>query len=210
MDCSRIEQHLSGYIESSLRVDEMNQVEEHLKSCLHCSELLNEMRSVASLCQSYPTLELDPDFLERILLRTSGRPRTLSFQERFQRYFWGPLLTPRFAAGAVLATLFLALTLNLMMPRISTALSLLSPPEMLRMMDRGVQRLYGEGLKVYNKKNELQEDFIFFKNDTVDRMRFFFERMEVPVEGRKKSEEPVREKDGTLKEKRTQMLLWPA
>ena len=210
MDCSRIEQQLSGYMESSLHADEMNQVEEHLKSCLHCSELLNEMRSVASLCQSYPTLELDPDFLERILLRTSGRPRTQSFQERFQRYFWGPLLTPRFAAGAVLATLFLALTLNLMMPRISTALSLLSPPEMLRIIDRGVQRLYGEGLKVYNKKNELQEDFIFFKNDTVDKMRFFFEKMEVPVEGRKKSEEPVREKDGTLKEKRTQMLLWPA
>lgn len=210
MNCARIEQQLSAYMESSLPVDETSQVEEHLKSCGNCSELLNEMRSVAALCQNYPTLELDPDLLERILLRTSGRPRTLSFRERFQRYFWGPLLTPRFAAGAVLATLFLAVTLNLMMPRISAALSLLSPPEMLRIMDRGVQSLYSEGLKVYNKKNELQDQFIFFKNDTVDKMRFFFEKMEVPVEGRKESEQPGREKEQTPKGKRTQLLLWPA
>lgn len=210
MDCSRIEQQLSEYIENNLPVDETNQVEEHLKSCRHCSELLNEMQSVAAICQSYPALELEPDLLERILLRTSGRPRTLSFQERFHRYFWGPLLTPRFAAGAILATLFLAVTLNLMMPRLSTALSLLSPPEMLRMMDRGVQRLYSEGLRVYNKTNELQDDFIFIKNNTVDKMRFFIERMEVPVEGRKEFEKPVREKDGTPKEKHSHLLLWPA
>jgi len=197
-------------MESSLPADETNQVEEHLKGCRQCSELLFEMQSVAALCQSYPTLELEPDLLERILLRTSGRPRTLSFRERFQKYFWGPLLTPRFAAGAVLATLFLALSLNLMMPRLSTALSLLSPPEMLRILDRGVQTLYSEGLRVYNKTNELQENFIYFKNDTVDKMRFFFERMEVPVEGRQKSEDPVREKESTPREKRTHLLMWPA
>jgi hypothetical protein len=210
MNCSKIEQKLSAYMESSLPVNETSQVEEHLKSCRQCSELLHEMRSVAALCQSYPTLQLQPDLLEKILLRTSGRPRTLSFQERLQKYFWAPLLTPRFAAGAVLATLFLALSLNLMMPRISTALSLLSPPEMLRMLDRGVQTLYSKGLRVYNKTSELQDHFIFFKNDTVDKMRFFFERMEIPVEGRKKSEEPVREKESTPKEKRSHLLMWPA
>jgi hypothetical protein len=168
------------------------------------------MQSTTALCQSYPTLELEPDLLETILLRTTGRPRTLSFRERFHKYFWGPLLTPRFAAGAVLATLFLALTLNFMMPQLSSAVSLLSPPEMLRMMDRGVQRLYSEGLRVYNKTNELQEDFKFLKNGTVDKVRFFFERMQVPVEGRKEFEEPVREKDQTPKEKRSHLFMWPA
>ncbi len=210
MDCSKIEQLLSAYMESSLHVDEKNQVEGHLKSCRHCSELLHEMQSAAALCQSYPALELEPDLLETILLRTSGRPRTLSFRERFHKYFWGPLLTPRFAAGTVLATLFLALTLNFMMPQISSAVSLLSPPEMLRMMDRGVQRLYSEGLRVYNKTTELQEDFSFIKNNTVDKIRFFFERMEVPVEGRKEFEEPVREKGQTPKEKRSHLFFWPA
>lgn len=210
MNCSKLEQLLSAYMESSLRADEKSQVEEHLSGCRNCSELLQEMQSAAALCQSYPTLELEPDLLETILLRTTGRPRTLSFQERFHKYFWGPLLTPRFAAGAVLATLFLALTLNFMMPQLSSAVSLLSPPEMLRMMDRGVQRLYREGLRVYNKTNELQEDFIFLKNGTVDKVRFFFERMDVPVEGRKEFEEPVREKDQTPKEKRSNLFMWPA
>lgn len=210
MNCSKIEQLLSAYMESSLHADEKNRVEEHLKSCRHCSELLDEMQSAAALCQSYPTLELEPDLLETILLRTSGRPRTLSFRERFHKYFWGPLLTPRFAAGAVLATLFLTLAINFMMPQISSAVSLLSPPEMLRMMDRGVQRLYSEGLRVYNKTNELQDHFIFIKNDTADKVRFFFERMEVPVEGRKEYEEPVKEKDQTPKEKRSHLFQWPA
>lgn len=210
MDCSRIEQKLSAYMDSGLGVDETAAVAEHLEGCRQCSLLLEEMRSLAALCRDYPTLELDPDLLEKILLRTSGRPRTLSFQERFQKYFWGPLLTPRFAAGAVLAALFLAFSINLMMPRISSALSLLSPPEMLRMVDRGVQRLYSEGLKVYNRKNELQDHFIFLKNDTVDKMRFFFEKMEVPVEGRKKSDEPVREKSKTPKEKSSRLWAWPA
>ena len=195
MNCSAIEQKLSAYMDFGLPADETKQVEEHLKSCRDCSLLLHEMQSAADLCRSYPVLELEPDLLERILLRTSGRPRTLSFQERFHKYFWSPLLTPRFAAGAVLATLFLALTLNLLMPRISTALSLLSPSEILRMIDRGAQQLYSEGLRVYNKTNELQHNLNFMKNDTVDKMRIFFERMEVPVEGRKKPEEPVKEKE---------------
>jgi hypothetical protein len=210
MNCSQIEEWLSPYLESSLSVDETRQVEEHLKGCRQCADLLEEMRSVAALCQSYPTLELEPDFLERILLRTSGRPRTRSFRERFRKYFVRPLLTPRFAAGAVLATLFMALSLNFMMPSLSNAIARLSPPEIFRLMDIGVQRLYSEGLRVYNKKNELQEQLIFIKDDTLEKMRFFMEQIEVPVEGRKETEEPIREKNKTIKEQRSHMLLWPA
>ena len=51
--------------------------------------------------------------LRRILLRTSGRPRTRSFRELFTQYFLSPMLTPRFAVGAVLATLFVVLLVNL-------------------------------------------------------------------------------------------------
>ena len=210
MDCSKIEPWLSPYMDSSLSADETRQVELHLKSCRQCAELLKEMQSASALCRSFPTLELEPDFLEKILLRTSGRPRTRSFRERIQKYFLRPLLTPRFAAGAVLATLFLALCVNLMMPTLSNAVSFLSPPKMLRLMDSGAQRLYSQGLKVYNKTNELQEEFNFLKNDTLNKMRFFMEKMQVPVEGRKEEKEPVREKSGTPEEKRSHIWLWKA
>jgi hypothetical protein len=210
MDCLKTERLLSEYMESTLPAEEASQVEKHLESCGHCSALLKEMQSVLALCKSYPTLELSPDFLERILLRTSGRPRTRSIRERLRLYVVRPLLTPKFAVGASLATLFLALMANLLIPRISMAVSDISPLEVFRFIDRGVQQVYGEGLKAYNKMNEWQDQFNEFKNGAANKFRFMMERIEVPVEGQKKSEEPVRDKERSPKEKRTRLLSWPA
>ena len=98
---------------------------------------------------------------------------------------------------------------NLMLPRLSVAVSALSPSEIFRFVDRGVQQVYGEGLKAYNKMNEWQDQFNDFKSSATNKLRFMMERMEVPVEGQKKSEEPVREKERTPKEKSSSLLSWP-
>jgi hypothetical protein len=209
MDCPEIERWLSEYLESSLPADETSQVAKHLEACRRCSSLLDAMRASVSLCHSYPVLEMDPDFLERILLRTSGRPRTRSFRERLNQYLVRPLLTPRFAVGASLATLFLALMFNLLTPRLSGALSALSPSELLRLMDRGVQQLYGEGLKAYDTKTKWQDEFTRFKNNTLNNLRFMIEQIEVPVEGRRKPEEPEQDKERAPGEKSSRLLLWP-
>jgi|WetSurSiteA1Bulk_404760.scaffolds.fasta_scaffold20364_2 hypothetical protein len=206
MDCSKIEQWLSEYLESSLPAEDMDLVASHLKACSSCSALADEMRSVLSLCHQYPALEMDPDFVEKILLRTSGRPRTRSFRERLQQYFVRPLLTPRFAVGASIATLFLALTVNLMVPRISGAVSALSPQELLRLLDRGVNQLYGEGLKAYEAKNEWQAQFSRFKNNTWNSLRSIMEQMDGPVQGRKKSNESEPPKENAPKEKSSGVL----
>jgi hypothetical protein len=209
MDCPKIEQWLSEYMEASLPAGEMDLVTKHLEGCRNCSALLDEMRSVVASCRSYPTFEMDPDFLERILLRTSGRPRTQSFYERLNNFI-NPLLSPRLAVGASLAMLFLVLMINLMMPRFPVVLSALSPSSLLQLMDRGVQQLYGQGLKAYDKKNEWQAQFKYFKNNTFNKMRFMMEQIEVPVEGRKKSEQPMQEKGDAPREKSSRFLLWPA
>jgi predicted anti-sigma-YlaC factor YlaD len=104
MDCSKIEHWLSEYIESSLPVEEMDLVTNHLKTCSSCSALEAEMRSLLSLCHSYPALEMDPDFVSDSPPHI--RRRTRSFRERFQQYFVRPLLTPRFAVGRVLQPCF--------------------------------------------------------------------------------------------------------
>jgi hypothetical protein len=69
--------------------------------------------------------------------------------------------------------------------------------------------VYGEGLKAYNKMNEWQDQFNDFKNSATNKLRFMMEQMEVPVEGQKKSEEPVREKERAPKEKSSRLLSWP-
>src|SRR5512137_1439593 len=163
MKCSHVEERLSEYMERSLPPDEMAQVPEHLHECSACAALLEEMRVVLLSCKSFPSLDLDVGLLERILLRTSGRPRTRSWRERLDEYILRPMLTPRFAAGAVLSLLFVTLGMTLLRPRMPVVASLISPTEWVRRLDRGVQGIYAEGLKAYDKKNEWQAQFTFYK-----------------------------------------------
>ena len=210
MDCSKVELWLSDYMEASLPADKTDTVAKHLENCQNCSALLQEMQSIVSLCHNYPSLEMDPQFIERILLRTSGRPRTRSFRELLHQYIVQPLLTPRLAIGATLVALFLVLTLDLMLPKLSVTVSSLSPTEVFRLMDRGAQQLYGEGLRAYNKKNEWQARFNRFKNNTLNNIRSIIEQIEVPVEGHKKTEDQVPRKDSAPKEKSSSLFLWSA
>jgi len=167
------------------------------------------MQSVVSMCNSFPTLEMDLGLVERILLRTSGRPRHRSFREILQKYLVRPLLTPRFAVGAGLAALFLFLLADLLAPRVPVVVSALSPAELFRLMDRGVQQLYGEGLKAYDKKNQWQAQVNYFKNSMVNKLRFVMEQMDVPMEGKKKSGEPEPRNERAPKEKSSNLLVSP-
>jgi hypothetical protein len=153
---------------------------------------------------------MDLRVVDKILLRTSGRSRTRSFKELFHQYFLRPLMTPRLAAGACLGVLFLVLMLDLMIPKLSVTLSSFSPGSFFRLLDRGAQQLYGEGLRAYSKKTEWEDEFNRFKNNTINSLRSMMEQMDVPVEGRKKTEEPARPKENVPKEKRSHLLQMPA
>jgi hypothetical protein len=209
MNCPYVEERLSEYLERSLPATDMGQVAEHLHECANCSTLLEEMRSILATCKSFPKLEFEVNLAERILLRTSGRPRTKTLKEKFSEYVVRPLLTPRFAVGAVLATLFVVLIVGLMAPKMSVVASALSPKEMFRRMDRGIQQLYSEGLKAYDRKNELQSQFKFYRNNVFNKLGFMIEHLDVPVEGKKKSGEP-RQRQEKAPSKNSSLLLLPA
>jgi hypothetical protein len=189
MECGLVDDRLSGYVERTLPQEEMVKVAEHLRECRRCQGLVEEIRSILVACQAFPSYGVDTALLDRILLRTSGRPRTRTLRERLQAYFLQPVLTPRFAAGAGLALLSLALLVDLMAPRMSVLASSLTPREMFRQMDRGVQQLYSEGLKLYDTKNEWQAWFVFHKNNVLHKLGFMIEQMDVPIEGNKKPAE---------------------
>ena len=210
MECPNVEQHLSEYLERSLPAEDMRLVAEHLHECKDCGMLLEEMRSALATCQSYPVLEPGDALIERILLRTSGRPRSRSLMEILAERVFRPMFTPRLAVGAVLASLFLVLMVNFMWPRVSSVASSLSPREVFSMMDRGVQGIYGEGLKLYDKKNEWQEEFTFFKNNLFNRLGFMMERMDVPVEGKKKPQGESQQQQEKAPGNERSLLLLPS
>ncbi len=75
MKCPQCEERLSEYMDRTLPASEMGQVAEHLHECANCSALLEEMRSVLLRCRSFPSYEPETALIERVLLRTTGRPR---------------------------------------------------------------------------------------------------------------------------------------
>ncbi len=211
MECPDIEIKLSEYLDRSLPPDEMALVAGHLHGCTKCSSLLEDMRSIVFSCKSYPILEPDISLLERILLKTSGRPRTRTLRELIDQYFLRPMLTPRFAVGAALAMLFLGFLIVLARPHMQTIATFLSPREMVRRLDRGVQGVYAEGLRAYDKKNEWQAQFSFIKNNVVHKLGFWAEQLDVPVQtnGKQKSGEPRQQQEKAPNQK-SSLLLLPA
>jgi len=206
MKCGFVEERLSEYVERSLPHEAMVQVAEHLQECPRCSGLMEEMRFILVTCKAFPALELDTALLDRILLRTSGRPRTRPLRERLRSYFLQPMLTPRFAAGVGLVLLFLALAVDLLAPRASVLATILSPRALFGQMDRGVQQIYSEGLRLYTSKNEWQAQFISYKNDLFGKLGIMIEQLDVPVEGKKKATEP-KQPEKSPKQKSSVMLL---
>ena len=189
MQCGLVEDRLSGYVERTLSHEEMAEVAEHLQECPRCLGLMEEIRFVLVTCQAFPSYDVDTALLDRILLRTSGRPRTRTLRERLRAYFLQPVLTPRFAAGTGLALLSLALLVNVVAPHKDVLASAFSPRVLLRQMDRGVQQIYSEGLKLYDTKNEWQAWFVFQKNQVLHKLGFMIEQLDVPIEGNKKPAE---------------------
>ncbi len=209
MECPNIEDRLSEYAEKSLPADEMAQVAEHLHICTNCSALLEEMRLILLSCKSFPSLEPDLNLIERILLRTSGKPRSKSWRERLQHYVFEPMFTPRFAVGAVLSVLFVVLAVHLARPHMPVMASLFSPTEWIRRADNGVQGIYARGLKVYGAKNDWQATFTYYRNNVFHRLGFMIEQLDVPVQtnGKQKSGEPRQQQEKAPNQKSSLLLL---
>ncbi|PYV20108.1 MAG: hypothetical protein DMG07_00100 [Acidobacteria bacterium] len=209
MDCRYVEEHLTDYLDRSLPAGALEEIAEHFDDCPACAALAEDVRAVLVECKTLPALDPGLALVEKILLRTSGRPRTRTLRELLQDYVVRPVLTPRFAMGSALTVLFLVFAVYWMSPRVSGVASALSPRELFRSMDRAVQGIYGEGLKAYDKKNEWQAQFSFIKNNVFNRLGLMMEQMDVPVEGNGKSGKPGQQQPKAPSEK-SSILLLPA
>ena len=210
MNCFEVEECLSEYMESGLPAFEMDRVRRHLEQCPKCAALLEAVRVTVDLCRNYPEPEMDPRLLDSILAGTTGSPAPVSLYERMRRLIIQPMLTPRFAAGAGLTALFFVLMANLMLPRISTALSSVSPSQVYAVVDQSFHRLYGQGLKAYDKKNEWEAQISYFKNRVINRLQYVIEKFDIPEEESKDPVAPERRKENPLGEKRSGLQLVPA
>ena len=100
MECNRMEDLISPYLDGELSAADRQAVEAHLHDCPSCRELLGLLGEVNASLQALPELEISPHLQERLLAipeRKSRFRHALDFLVR-------PSLQPVLAAATVLLT----------------------------------------------------------------------------------------------------------
>jgi len=70
MNCNKVEELLSDYLENTLSLDNRRLVDAHLQSCAACSELLAGISEVITLGKSFPVYEAPAWLATRIVANT--------------------------------------------------------------------------------------------------------------------------------------------
>ncbi|MGB2843782.1 MAG: zf-HC2 domain-containing protein, partial [Candidatus Aminicenantaceae bacterium] len=66
MECEKIEELLSPYLEDELSLEEKKEVKKHLKTCKSCSVLYSFMEETKESLADFPELEISEDLLDRL------------------------------------------------------------------------------------------------------------------------------------------------
>ncbi len=96
MNCSRFETILTDHLERRLDSPVQQAVEVHLEDCELCSALLENVVALRRELEDFPELKPPDDLVDRILVKTSGRPKPLSFWKETILTTMKPFFTKRF------------------------------------------------------------------------------------------------------------------
>jgi hypothetical protein len=101
MECERIEELLSPYLEEELGAEDRQLVDRHLSSCSDCAELLSLMRKASAALSAFPELEIS-DNLKNRLYEIPLKKKKFSFSLDF---LLRPALQPLLTGATILLML---------------------------------------------------------------------------------------------------------
>lgn len=110
MDCKKIKEWLSDYIEGGLSEEEAAIVAGHLAACADCGEAYEDMKRIIGLMRDIEPVEEPSDLLQNVRRRLETKP---SFWERARERF----STPAFRVPAAATVLAAVLLIMLYAPR---------------------------------------------------------------------------------------------
>ncbi len=116
MNCSRFETILTDYLEQRLDSPVGQAVDVHLRECERCEALLERVVALRRELENFPELTPPADLVERILVKTTGRPKPLPLWKETILPAIRPFFTKRFTFATVLLFVFLSLMVNLVGP----------------------------------------------------------------------------------------------
>ena len=100
MDCERIEELLSSFLEGELSASEKRLVETHLTACQACSLLYSALQETSEALSGFPEVEVSESLMSK-LYAIPERKKKFSFSFDF---LLKPSLQPVFATAAIFLT----------------------------------------------------------------------------------------------------------
>jgi len=204
MNCQRFEEWISDYLDGHLIGAERTDFETHRASCSECRLLFKQIQEVVSLCRAFPEAEPPVTLAERILSATLGERRRVSPRSFLDLSWLRPLLTPRFAVGAVLVFCVIGLLTGRFLPSRSPGDI---TPTTLTKLDLYTHKIYSQGIKLYNAKNQLVAEYNYLKTAFFNEIDYHLSQLTGQTkEPEEKSPQPPQQKPAPKEEKKTSLL----
>jgi len=155
MNCQRIEELLSAYLEGDLSPEDKREVEAHLEACSSCSELLSALRETQEALAGFPELEPSP----ALMVKLYAIPERKSFFKQTFAFLLRPDLQPVFAA---FSTLFIALSFVFFLPQ---------GRGIQKALNRQLHLGYSQVEKLYAKAGSFTDELGSIKDSVVDSLK---------------------------------------
>ena len=151
MECERIEQLLSPYLEDELSQENRQAVESHIRSCHSCAELLSLMKETTETLSSFPELDVSEGLTEKLYDLPQKRKRF--------KFIIDILLRPSFQPIMAAATVLLVLISFYMFHPERSAINR-SIERQLHIGFSKVEKLYAEAESITHSLGEYKDNFL--------------------------------------------------
>jgi|KBSMisStaDraftv2_1062788.scaffolds.fasta_scaffold08023_8 predicted anti-sigma-YlaC factor YlaD len=147
MTCNLCEERLSDYLEWALPAEERTLVDEHLKSCSACSELLDGVRNVMNWGKELPA-QLPPPWLASRIVANTPQVIRVAWSDWIVGV-WRNVCEPRFALALLTSTLMLGWMGSLAGISVADVALVRHPSAIYNRMGGWANRLYGDAVRNY-------------------------------------------------------------
>ena len=169
MDCSRFETILTDYLERRLDLPVRQAVKVHLVDCEKCGALLGNVVALRRGLENFPELTPPEDLVDRILVKTTGRPKPLALWKETVLPAIRPFFTKRFTFVTVLLFVFLSLMVNLVGP---PAGAVLSPGGLAESADKLTTQIAMKWAQVLSFTDSVAGEIRLLKEDLYGRLDY--------------------------------------
>lgn len=169
MNCSRFEAVLSDYADGLLQGPLLKATAEHEASCPGCCGLLAQVTEVRAQLEDFPQVIPPAGLVDRILEKTTGKPKKRSLWQDLLLPTLGPFLSQRFALATVMLFFFLSFMVQLAGPPVR---AVLAPTQLADRADRFSSQVSKVWAEVANFRESALTELGFLKEDLLGRLDY--------------------------------------